>query len=76
MALAAMAHGAPDAAAQDDAAAIAAEMATLYGMALDNEEMRSHLPDRLQMQMGKRPFMYENLYYCWGGLHTGHQAAL
>jgi len=67
MALAAMAHGAPDAAAQDDAAAIAAEMATLYGMALDNEEMRSHLPDRLQMQMGKRPFMYENLYYCWGG---------
>jgi len=67
MALAAMAHGAPDAAAQDDAAAIAAEMATLYGMALDNEEMRSHLPDRLQMQMGKRPFMYEKGWFVVAG---------
>jgi len=66
LALAAMAHGAPDAAAQGDAAAVAAEMAALYGMALEDDEMRSHLPDRLQMQMGKRPFMYEHTCHCWG----------
>lgn len=65
-ALAILAHGAPGAAAQGDAA-IAAEMVELYGMALDNDEMRSHLPDRLQMQMGKGPFMYEHTYHCWGG---------
>lgn len=52
---------------QPDAAATAAEMARLYAMALENDEMRSHLPDRLQMQMGKRPFMYEHTFYCWGG---------
>ncbi len=67
VALAGIAH---DAAAQLDPAAAesaAAEMARLYAMALEDDEMRSHLPDRLQMQMGKRPFMYEHTYYCWWG---------
>lgn len=66
LALVAAAHGAPDAAAQGDADAMAAEMARLYAMALESDEMRSHLPDRLQMQMGKSPFMYEHTYHCWG----------
>jgi len=75
MAMAALALGAPGAAAQGGAAAAANEMARLYGMALEDDEMRSHLPDRLQMQMGKRPFMYENLYYCWGGcMHDTRQS--
>ncbi len=38
--------------------ATAAEMASLYRMALEDGEMRSHLPYRLQAQMGARPFIH------------------
>jgi len=67
LAVAALAHGTPGAGADQDSADAAAEMARLYAMALENDEMRSHLPDRLRMQMGKKPFMYEQRLYCWGG---------
>jgi len=44
--------------------ATAAEMASLYRMALEDGEMRSHLPYRLQAQMGARPFIVESPYAC------------
>jgi len=47
-----MALAAPPAAlsrfSMDDDAAAAAEMATLYGMALEDDEMRSHLPREIR----------------------------
>jgi len=54
-------EGAGAAPASQDSKRLAETLAALYGMAMENDEIRSHLPKDIQLAMGKEPFTYE--YY-------------
>lgn len=54
------AGGAP---ASQDPKQLAETLTSLYGMAMENDEIRSHLPKDIQLAMGKEPFTYEH-YDC------------